>query len=327
MIPKVIGTTLALAASLWFIGRDGLSSALSSFKAADWLALSAVVPIIVINMGLRANRWRSLLGSSQDVPLSKTFSAQMIGYLANNLLPIRAGDLVRVFVLGNTISLSRSRILSTVLLERILDMAMVVFLLALMAFISPLPEWMKAGAALVGGGTLVGILAVVAVAIWGEPVFIGFLRLMPGGLPTTLHTRLHAWAQEFCIGVKRFRIPSVALSFFVGTVAIWISEVALVLVVAGSLGLSLVPLDAAVLMLFSLFSSFIPALPGQIGTFEIAMLAGLDFVGRLSPAGLPFALVLHLVLLAGTTLLGAGCILASGMPWNPRQLLAKAQAN
>ncbi len=323
---KVLGTVIAVAAAVWFMSREGWSETVSSLKDANWLTLSAVVPVVVLNMVLRANRWRSMLGTFRDVSFGKAFSALMIGYLANNVLPVRAGDLVRIFVLGNAVGLSRSRILSTVLLERILDMAMVVFLLTLMALFSPLPAWMKTAAAVVAAGTICGIGVVVAVAVWGEPVAIRLVRVLPG-MPAILRSRLETWAHEFCLGVQRFRIPVVAISFFAGTVAIWATEIALVLIVAESLNLSLAPFHAAVLMLFSLFSSFIPALPGQIGTFEIAMLAGLDFVGRAGPAGLPFALVLHIVLLAGTTLLGVACMLASGMPLNVRRLLDKARGS
>jgi uncharacterized protein (TIRG00374 family) len=326
MLLRILGTAAALAGIAWFILLEGWSATISSLLRADWLTLSAVIPLIVLNMGLRAQRWRSLLGSPTEVPLFTAFSAQMIGYLANNLLPVRAGDLVRILVLGNTVALSRSRILSTVLLERILDMAMVVFLLAMMGLVSSLPDWMRTAAVLVASVTTAGIAAVVAVSIWGAPVVVGLVHLVPR-MPIILRARLEFWAREFSLGVQRIRSPLVAVSFFAGTLAIWATEVGLVLIVAVALNLYLVPLDAAVLMLFSLFSSFMPALPGQIGTFEIAMLVGLDFVERSGPAALPFALVLHIVLLVGTTLLGIACVMANRMPLSPRLLINRARTS
>jgi hypothetical protein len=322
---KLLGTAAAIAGMTWFVAQAGWSATWDAFRRADWLVLLASVPLVLINMGLRALRWRSLLGNSRDVPFVTAFSAQMVGYLANNILPVRVGDLVRILVLGQAVPLSRSRILSTVLLERVLDMAMVVFLLTMMALVSPLPEWMRTAAAAVAAATLAGISVVIAVAIWGEAASIGVVRLVPL-MSDALKTRLETWAREFSQGVQRFRRPSVAASFFAGTVAIWGTEIGLVLIVAKAMHLTLSPLHAAVLMLFSLFSSFIPALPGQIGTFELGMLTGLDFLGQSNPAALPFALVLHFVLLAGTSILGVICVLTSGLPLWPRRLLDKVRA-
>jgi uncharacterized membrane protein YbhN (UPF0104 family) len=158
------------------------------------------------------------------------------------------------------------------------------------------------------------------------PGAVSVIRRWLSFLPARLTARLGIWVVEFNQGVSQFKRPAVAAAFFGGTVAIWLSEIAIVVTVAQAFHLDLGPLDAGVLMLFSLFSSFIPALPGQLGTFEAAMLLGLEFLQRSSPAGIAFALCLHLVLLAGTSLLGLLCLMGSGLPLVPRKFVERIRS-
>lgn len=322
---SLAGTGVCVGLIGLYLSQQVTDSFWSSFAAADLRVLLLTVPLVLINMALRSVRWRSLLDAPADATFRRTFAALMIGYLANNVLPVRLGDLVRVVVLAGTTQLSRSRILSTVLLERLLDVGMVVLLLTSIAFVGSLPAWLRSAALATGVVTILGFAGVCAMFVMGPGAVSAIRRWLPF-LPTGLTARLGIWVTEFNQGVSQFRRPAVATAFFGGTLAIWLSEIGIVVTVARAFHLALEPLDAGVLMLFSLFSSFIPALPGQIGTFEAAMLLGLEFLQRSSPSGIAFALCLHLVLLAGTSLLGLLCLLSSGLPLLPRKFVERIQS-
>ncbi len=248
----------------------------------------------------------------------------MIGYLANTVLPARAGDLVRVYVLGNEGSISRSRILASVFIERVLDLAAIVLVLSLAMIVSPLPDWLRQGATAMAAATVLGLLCLLLIGLRGQRLVSFLLRPFALRFPKVVK-RIEIWTGQFALSVHRFRHPPVGLVFISTTAVIWCLEIALVLTVAHAFGLRLVVLDGAVLMLFSLFSSLIPALPGQIGTFELAMFAGLEFLGHEGPAGLPFALTLHFVVLAGTSLLGVMCLVRGGLPLLPGKLMMRLE--
>ncbi len=323
---RLLGSVVGIVLLLAYLSDHSFASLLETASRANWWLLAATAPLIVANMALRSLRWRSVLGPAHEVPLPSAFSAQMIGYLANNILPVRLGDLVRVFVLGQKVSISRSRIISTVLLERLLDIGMVVLLLAALASINPLPTWMRTGAALLALATACGMFVVGLVAVLGERGALNWIHALPL-LPHALKSRLETWAAEFAVGVNRMRKPVVAPAFFGGTLIIWATEILLILTVAYAFEMRLSVLDAAVLMLFSLFSSFIPALPAQVGTFELAMVMGLNFVGHTEPSTLSFVITLHFVLFLGTTLLGVACLLMSDLPLMPKQFLKRLEAS
>jgi uncharacterized protein (TIRG00374 family) len=323
---RLLGSFIGVALLLVYFSDYSLASLMETASRANWWLLAATVPIIVANMTLRSLRWRSVLGSAREVPLPSAFSAQMVGYLANNILPVRLGDLVRVLVLGQKVSISRSRIISTVLLERLLDIGMVVLLLAALASINPLPTWMRTSAALLAAAAAGGMIVVMLVAVLGERGALQWMRKLPL-VPHELKVRLETWAAEFAAGINRMRKPVVAPVFFGGTLVIWATEILLILAVAQAFDLHLSVLDAAVLMLFSLFSSFIPALPAQVGTFELAMVMGLKFVGHTEASTLSFVITLHFVLFLGTTLLGVICLLMSDLPLMPKQFLKRLETS
>jgi glycosyltransferase 2 family protein len=307
---RAIGSIVGIAVIVWLLSDQDLGPMWQAAREVEPTVLLLGVPLILANMMLRAARWRPLLGSAREVPYWPVFSALMVGYLANTFLPARGGDLVRIYVLGNEGLLSRSRILATVLVERVLDMAAMILVLALVATASPLPDWVRQGATMLGAAAALGIAGLIGFSQVGERV-VGFLLRPVAVRAPALAERLGTMAGEFAVGVQCFRKRSVALIFFSASAVIWLLEIMLVLLVAWAFGLGLGAFDGAVLMLFSLFSSLIPALPGQIGTFELAMVTGLGFIGEAGPAALPFALTLHLLLLGGTSLIGLVCLFVS----------------
>ena len=311
---RVLGSTLGLVALAWLASYQDMAQMWRAVLHVDAVLLILSMPIIFANMFLRSFRWRLLLGSRDATKFSSVFSALMIGYLANNILPVRAGDLVRVYVLSNDEqSMSWSRILATVFLERVLDMAAVVLVFSLVAFVSPLPDWVRNGALFLGAATAVCLVLLIVIGLAGERS-ARFLLLPFKTRALRIVQMVQDRARDFAVGLGCVRRPLVGVGFFLTTAAIWILEIVLIVLIAQAFELVLNPLDAAVLMLFSLFSNLIPALPGQFGIFELAMITGLKFLGVDSPASLPFALALHFLLIVGTSLLGAMCLLYRGVP-------------
>jgi uncharacterized protein (TIRG00374 family) len=314
----LVGSLLGIAVLVWLLSDQHVGKMWEEVCNADPLVLLTCLPLVLINMLLRAVRWRTLLGANpQTTSYWSVFSALMIGYLANNVLPARAGDLVRIYTLSSQVKLSRSHILATVLIERVLDMAAIILVLALATITSPLPGWLRQGATVLAVVTLISIIALIILGIAGERIVWQLIRPLAVRAPSVAN-RLQVYTTEFILGIQNFHKPTVIIVFFASTVGIWILEISIVLFVANAFSLPLEGFDAAILMLFSLFSSLIPALPGQIGTFELAMVTGLQFLGHRGAMVLPFAFMLHIVLLGGTALIGSICLVYSRLPLKSR---------
>lgn len=125
-----------------------------AFARAEYIYLLPALGVILLYLLTRAIRWRILLGS--QVSLSRCFWVGNIGYLVSNVLPFRLGDPARAVIVGRDGQVSIAAALSTVVVERVLDMLMVVLILAGVA-----PFMAGVGDA-VRTGVVAGVLAVVA---------------------------------------------------------------------------------------------------------------------------------------------------------------------
>ncbi|HIE38277.1 MAG TPA: flippase-like domain-containing protein, partial [Anaerolineae bacterium] len=143
----------AVALVLALLGID-LPRVAETLAQADYLWLLPTALGVLVYLFARSVRWRLLLGP--EVSLSRCFWVTNIGYLVSNVLPFRLGDPARAAVIGRGGSVSTAAALSTVVVERVLDMLMVV---ALLAGTAPLVSGAGSavGAGLVGGGAALAV--------------------------------------------------------------------------------------------------------------------------------------------------------------------------
>lgn len=171
-----------LAASLWFalqgVEWGGLWNTIARINLG-WILVSVMVTIT--SHVIRAERWRILIPDGHTVGRFNAFSATVIGYMMNNIIP-RSGEVIRPWVLARRESRSFSRLLATVLVERILDglALLLIFLLLLIVAREQLEN-------LLPGYTATGILLTLSIPITGLIVLVAL------AVKTTLGTNMVAW--------------------------------------------------------------------------------------------------------------------------------------
>lgn len=128
-----------LAALFMFLAFRGVSlkDLWASLHDVNYLWVALLIPIVVVSHWLRAVRWAYLLSPvKQDVPTRSLFSAVMIGFMVNNVLP-RVGEFTRAFAIGRSEGISKSSAFGTVVVERIIDVVTFLFILCIVLFLSP----------------------------------------------------------------------------------------------------------------------------------------------------------------------------------------------
>src|SRR4030042_4011159 len=108
----------------WLALRDGL-------RQIRWIWLLPAWLFLVGGMVARAFRWRLLLQPLERLSTRRLFHVLNVGYMLNNILPVRLGDLARAYLCSELECLAVSRTLSTVVLERLADLLTVVVILLL----------------------------------------------------------------------------------------------------------------------------------------------------------------------------------------------------
>ena len=96
----------------------------------SYLLLASFLLMLVIY--LRALRWKLLLNSSKRLDVYDLYKGQLIGYFGNNILPLRAGELIKAYYIGNKYDKPKSKIFGSIVLERIFDFLGLFFLLILL---------------------------------------------------------------------------------------------------------------------------------------------------------------------------------------------------
>ena len=302
-----LGVGISVVALALVARSVDLCAVWESLLAADprWIAL--LVAFVVGDLVLRAVRWRVLLGPLAVVPLSATTASLLVGYLANNVLPARLGEIVRSHDLGRRTGVSRSTILGTIVIERVVD-TMVVVAIAAVAILVLSVRGIVASAVLVGFAVtallVVGVIAgISAHRLPGARRLAGFLarwprvrdvlRRLQAGLSVASDLRAMAAAVVLSVGSWSFTVLAFAAA-------------------AQAVGIEPTMGQAALLAAGTNLATAIPAGPGYVGTFELAAVTIAGSVGIAPDPALAFAILAHATGLLLTSAGGAVVLVLAG---------------
>jgi uncharacterized protein (TIRG00374 family) len=307
-IRAAVGGAISIVA-LWFVLRGvDLAETADVLSHADlrWIALAAVFSSS--DLALRALRWQRLLRPIARVRYPPMLGYLLIGYLANNVLPARLGELVRSHYLGDREGISRASALGTVVVERVVDLVAVVGI-ASVALLVLSVRGVVASAVLVGAGVAGLFLVVLALGI--------VAHRLPG--VDRIRDAVERWPQVrelagrlqgglAVAGRPRTLAEALAVSAVAWTVAIlaWAA-------VGQSIGLQLSIGQAALIASGVALASAVPAGPSNLGTFELAAVEIGKAIGVPSDSAFALALIVHASILVITSV--GGAISLARMGW------------
>jgi hypothetical protein len=302
-----LGVGISVVALALVVRSVDVGAAWETLRTADgrWVAL--LLAFICGDLVLRAIRWRVLLRPLAVVPTSATMASLLVGYLANNVLPARLGEIVRSHDLGRRTGVSRPTILGTIVIERVVD-TMVVVAIAAVAILVLSVRGIVASAVLVG-------LAVTALLVVGVVAGISAQRL-PGA--ERVRGILDRWPRVGD-GLRRLQAGlSVAsdlramVAAVVLSVGSWSFTVLAFAAAAQAVGVEPTMGQAALLAAGTNLATAIPAGPGYVGTFELAAVTIAGSVGIAAEPALAFAILTHATALLLTSGGGATVLALAG---------------
>jgi uncharacterized membrane protein YbhN (UPF0104 family) len=257
---------------------------------ADPVLLAWCGAIGTATLFLRAWRWRILLNAEGTVSVPAAFWATAAGLFANNFLPARAGELVRIHMISARSGLGNAYVLATALAERIADAIVLVVISALVLLALPSPPGWLAGAA--RPFAILGLLGAGAIA--GLPLMgsLGRAAIERGPFPDALRPRLVTAMERGLLGMRSFHDARRLSGFLALAVLIWCLDAAGTVIIGAALGL-VIPLPVAFLLIAGLsLGSALPSTPGYIGIYQFVA------VSVLTPFGFSRADAIALILIA-----------------------------
>jgi glycosyltransferase 2 family protein len=251
---------------------------------------------------VRGWRWHVLLRIEKYISPLIVFWAMMIGYVGNNFLPARAGELIRSAMIGRSAQISKTYALATIFTERLIDMAVLVLIcLGMLIFLKEMPGWLASALPILGVVVLAGLAALFFI-----PRHEHWLKTwLPSVLlPESLRDPASQLLGKFFIGLHIFQHPSQALRFLGLTLMIWLIDSWVAIEVASAFNLTLTFMGALLLLGGLGLASMIPSTPGSIGIFQFVAVTVLVLFNFTRSEALVYIIALQAVVYAVVTVGG-----------------------
>jgi uncharacterized protein (TIRG00374 family) len=261
---------------------------------ADPFFISLAFGVTAINIALKILRWQvQLKPDSQNISLLNISASFLSAQMLNAVVPIRLGELQRIYVIGGSGSM-HGFVLGTIVAEKFLDMLAYAVLIGMLLLWIPLPNWM--------GGSVTALISITVI----QAVMLFLLALKRDyflGLVEKISQRFSPPIREFLLknvqsgfaSLDVFRQPITALKLSLITASIWSTAVLANYWILQALDIQ-TPLAASLLVLIAVQAGIsLPSLPGKIGVFELTCILALEIFRVSRSIALSYGILLHAV--------------------------------
>ncbi len=286
-----------------------------SFRHANYWLLAPAIALLILDLQFRAVRWRLLLSPHPGLRHSNLFGATNVGYLVNDVLPFRAGEVARVFLIDELENIGKVRSAASIAVERGIDViAMVALVIVLFPFIDE-PGWTHGPALLIGGGALAAFALLIALSHVNESdraFWKAWLRRVP-----RVGAQLEQASNTMLIALHPLRRIVTLASVVALTAIIWACGTLSFLMVMQAFHLEVGFPAAAIVIGATTLGMVVPSSPGYVGVFHaIAVKTLTEVFGVPKENALTYAFAQHAVIYFVPAALGAAFLWNHRLMWH-----------
>ena len=309
----MVGLLVTLGLLAWALHGVSARDLVEGVRRANrWLML-ATVALATLTFPIRTLRWRLILRDAGGgaYPLRPLWHATAIGFMANNLLPVRAGEFARAYVASRQLPVRFSTALASVGVERVFDGLMLVGLMTVAIASPAFPHRADIGRTSVStitatAAAVFGVVLAVAVLVVHRPgPWLALLgRATHAALPARVADRIARIADGLVAGLAVLKSPGRFLAVVAWSVVLWVVNAAAFAVCFRAFGLPVPAAGAFLLQGIIGFGVALPSSPGFVGVFEAATRVTLALYGIDATRALSYAVAYHAGTFLPVTLLG-----------------------
>ena len=198
----LIGILISAVAAFFSVRKIDFRALWDSFHSANYYFLIPAMFFQLFCFFFKGAGWRFLLmPAKKSVRLSSTVSVLIIGLMVNNLFPAKMGELARAYLMGEKENLPKSLCLSTIMVEHLLDiLVLLIFLLVLIPLVS-LPPWLKTSGMTMGGLAL-GMIVFLFLVVRREEKFLGWLNRWLRVVPERFRGKFQGILKDMLQGMR-----------------------------------------------------------------------------------------------------------------------------
>lgn len=304
-----------------FLRSANLASVWQVVRTANPGLVAVGVACLFTTYALRAVRWQVMLAPLGATHFGVAYRATVIGFAASFVLPARAGEFLRPWLLARREGLDTAAVITTIVIERLLDLITVLVLLAaFLTFVDPAVTAMDPAMfqTVKTWGTRAGYLAAAGILIMlGAAARPDWLLHSVGTVTSRLPARPGAailgLARQFATGLAVVRDPGRLAAALIWSFVLWAVIAAQTWVVSGAVGVRLPPSGALLIMALLVVGVAVPT-PGAVGGFhEAYRVAATAFFGVDNDHAVGAAIVLHAVGFVPTLIAGGWLMAREGL--------------
>jgi uncharacterized protein (TIRG00374 family) len=319
LLTLLLGIAISAGLLALILRQVDLAEVRRHLASAHPVPLLGAVLLATISFPIRAIRWRYLLRgpNGEPMPFRPLWQATAMGFMANNVLPLRAGEIVRPFAVARLAGIRFTTALASIAVERIFDALTIVLLLTL-ALATP-----GLGADVAIGGVPVSRLAGLAAAVSAAGLVAGSLvvarplaaeRLVRRLVPSVrLADRLVALIEGIRQGLAALDSPQRVAPVIFWSLVHWLVNAASFWVCFAAFDIPVGFAGALLVQGLLVFGVSVPSTPGYVGPFEAAIVAGLALYGVSEDRSFSYALAYHVTTFFPIVLLGLWYTVRTGV--------------
>ena len=253
----------------------------------EWLAAFGAVLLYGLATLVRGERWHRLLIDQGATPSRRdTHALNAVGYMANNLLPARAGDAVRVVLMAPRAATGMRTVVGTLLAERLLDVGLLVLLFVVVGY------------GLLGevGGDKVEIVLLVGAGVAAAAALAYLL--------VRRNARAMAFLAPIASATLGLRRAHHGLRLLGITIVIWALEASVWMATGAAVGFGMTPIEGIYIVALASIFAMIPSGPAYAGTQDAAAIIGIKALGGTGAQAVAYVVMLRFVIALPITLVG-----------------------
>lgn len=266
----------------------------------SWLAVAVLC--ILSGMVLRALRWNLAAGISlANYPA--VWNSAVIGLALNQIYPLRAGEVIRIFVLRTMAGIPLGRAATSALIDRLADTLLLgLCALSVVAVHTGLPYAERVAS--VGFALALAAFAAVVLFARGDQIWRRWFSRWGLNVSETLAGRIRRFYEASVLTAAQIASP-VRLFIIIGlTVVVFVCDLAVFYTVMASFGWSLPPMAAVTVLVFLAIGTSLPSAPGYAGVYQLACVLALALFGVAEASAVAYSIVVQLCVLATSIPLG-----------------------
>jgi uncharacterized protein (TIRG00374 family) len=298
--------------------------AAAALAGAHYFYALPMAAVTIWTLYIRAQRWRILLRPVGTPAMRTLVDATNIGFMANTLLPLRVGEVIRPVLVSRKEREPLGGILATIILERIFDVFTILFLLGVATALVPVSENVRQwGYRLCGVAVLLG--GGVVFVRWQEGLALRLLRLALRPLPRKVADPIDHFFGSFAKALEILESPLTFLQLLAWSLYLWLVISGIYLIGLLQFGMA-VPLLVGAIAVTAITAIAVsaPSAPGGIGLFNFGCVLALAIFGISESHAIAYSLVLQVTQAVACIAAGLYSLAREGMTMRQMEQLSES---